>query len=84
MVRVIISDRDAVRTSEIGAYMLREIYARHPRQFRWKGQGIEELSGSRALRNAVEHGGVDIVLAQWRREAQQFRARAAPFRLYRP
>ena len=84
MIRVIVTDPDAVRAAEIGAYMLREIYVRHPRQFLWKGQGIEELSGSRALRNAVEHGGVEAVLAHWRREAEQFRMRSAPFRLYRP
>jgi uncharacterized protein YbbC (DUF1343 family) len=84
MIRVIITDRDAVCAAEMGAYMLREIYMRHPRQFRWKGQGIEELSGSRRLRNAVEHGGVEAVLAQWRRESEQFKARSAPYRLYGP
>jgi uncharacterized protein YbbC (DUF1343 family) len=84
MIRLIITDRDALRPVEIGAHMLREIYTRHPREFRWKGQGIEELSGSRALRNAVEHGGVDALLTQWRGDAEQFSARSAPFRLYRP
>jgi len=82
MIRIVVTDRDAVRSSEIGAHLLREIYSRHPKQFRWSGRGIEELSGSRVLRNAVERGGIDSVLATWRRESAQFAKKAAPFRLY--
>ncbi|MEO8575245.1 MAG: DUF1343 domain-containing protein [Gemmatimonadales bacterium] len=82
MVRIVVTDRNAVRSSEIGAHLLREIYQRHPTQFRWSGRGIEELSGSRALRNAVERGGIDAVLSRWRNESAQFAKRAAPFRLY--
>lgn len=82
MVRIVVTDRNALRSSEIGAHLLREIYLRHPKQFRWVGRGIEELSGSRELRNAVERGGVDGVLAKWRIESAQFAKRAAPFRLY--
>ena len=82
MVRVIITRRDEVRSAEIGAHLLREIYIRHPRQFRWQEVGIERLSGSRALRNAVQRGGLTSVLAQWRRESAQFRAMTTPFFLY--
>lgn len=82
MIRIIVTNRDAVRSAEIGAHLLREIYSRHPKQFRWSGRGIEELSGSRALRNAVERGGIDSVLAAWRRESAQFASKVAPYRLY--
>ncbi len=82
MVRMVVTDRNAIRSSEIGAHLLREIYVRHPRQFRWSGRGIEELSGSRELRNAVERGGIDAVLADWRTQSAQFAKRAGPFRLY--
>jgi uncharacterized protein YbbC (DUF1343 family) len=83
MVRIVVTDKDQVRSSEIGARLLRAIYSRHPKQFRWQaGVGIEELSGSRALRNAVENGGIDAVIASWRADAEQFVKRAEPYRLY--
>ena len=82
MIRLVVTNRDAIRSSEIGAHLLREIYLRHPKQLRWSGRGIEELSGSRALRNAVERGAIETVLSGWRTESAQFAKRAAPFRLY--
>ena len=82
MVRIVITRRDGVRSAEIGAHLLREIYIRHPREFRWQEVGIERLSGSRALRNAVECGGISAVLAQWGRESAQFRARTSRYFLY--
>jgi uncharacterized protein YbbC (DUF1343 family) len=84
MVRIIITSRDDVRSAEIGAHLLREIYIRHRKEFRWQEIGIERLSGSRALRNAVERGGLASVLTQWKRESAQFRARTAPYLLYLP
>ena len=83
MIRIVVTDRNAIRSSEIGAHLLREIYARHPKQFRWQaGAGIEELSGSRALRNSVEKGGIDALLSQWRNDAAAFDRKVEPFRLY--
>jgi uncharacterized protein YbbC (DUF1343 family) len=82
IVRVIVTNRDRVRSAEIGAHLLREIYLRHRREFRWKEDGIELLSGSRALRSAVERGGVEKVLNQWHLEAQRFRDGIASSRLY--
>lgn len=83
MVRIIVTDRDKVRSSEIGAHLLREIYSRHAKQFRWQqGAGIEELSGSRELRNAVERGGIDSLLAKWRSESTRFTRGARSSLLY--
>jgi len=84
MVRLTITRRDAVRSADIGAHLLREIYIRYPREFRWQEVGIERLSGSRSLRNAVERGGLADVLSQWRRESATFRTQTAPYLLYRP
>jgi uncharacterized protein YbbC (DUF1343 family) len=84
MIRIIITRRDDVRSAEIGAHLLREIYVRHPREFRWREVGIERLSGSRSLRNAVERGGLADVLSRWRNESAQFRAQTAPYLLYPP
>jgi uncharacterized protein YbbC (DUF1343 family) len=83
MIRIIVTNRDHVRSSEIGAHLLREIYSRHPKQFRWQqGAGIEELSGSRDLRRAIEQGGIDSLLAKWRSESKRFSTNAASSLLY--
>jgi uncharacterized protein YbbC (DUF1343 family) len=83
MIRITVTDRNSIRSSAIGASLLREIYVRHPAQFKWqRGAGIEELSGSRELRAAVEKGGIDALLEKWRRESDAFAHASAPYRLY--
>ena len=82
MIAIRVTARDSVRVLDVGARMMRAIYARHPREWRWKGRGSEELSGSRALRLAVERGGVDALLARWREEAARVRRESAPYFLY--
>jgi uncharacterized protein YbbC (DUF1343 family) len=83
MIEIAITDRNAVRSPELGAHMLRAIYRRHPREFSWREQGIERLSGSRALRVAVEReGGVEALIPIWRAESEQFARGAATYRLY--
>ncbi len=83
MIRIIVTDRDAVRPADVGAHMLRVIYARHRGEFRWKDTGIERLSGSRALRLAVRSGEIERLLRRWDDESSSFRRRAEPYRLYR-
>lgn len=83
MIHISITDRDSIRSSEIAAHLLREIYSRHSKEFRWQqGAGIEELSGSTALRRAVERGGIDALLSQWRQASADFARKAATYRLY--
>ena len=84
MIAIRVTARDSIRVLDVGAHMMRAIYARHPREWRWKGRGIEELSGSRALRLAVERGGVEALLARWHEEAGRFRTASAPWFLYPP
>lgn len=82
MIRITVTDRDSVRSVELGAHMLRAVYRRHPREWRWIGAGIERLSGTRALRSAVERGTVDALLVRWRRESAAFERAVEPYRLY--
>ena len=83
MIEITITDRNAVRAPELGAHMLRAIYKRHPREFRWLEQGIERLSGSRALRRAVEReGGVEALMRVWRHQSEAFASSAARYRIY--
>jgi uncharacterized protein YbbC (DUF1343 family) len=83
MIRIVVTDRNRLLSSEIAAHLLREIYLRYPKQFRWQaGAGIEELSGSRALRLAVERGSIDALLSRWQSESARFATAATPYRLY--
>ncbi len=83
MIEITVTDRDALRPTELGAHMLRVIYKRHPRAFAWREQGIERLSGSRALRRAVQReGGVEALIPVWRRESEEFARAAEKYRLY--
>ncbi len=82
MIRIVVTDRDSVRAADIGAHLLREIASRHPRELRWQPRGIEELSGSRALREAAINGGLPLVLARWHRDAAAFERAAERYRLY--
>jgi uncharacterized protein YbbC (DUF1343 family) len=85
MIAVRVTDRDVIRPVEVGVRLLRAIRARHPRQWRWRSNGIEELSGSRRLRAAIESpkaSAVDRLLADWRTESAQFTRDVARYRLY--
>jgi uncharacterized protein YbbC (DUF1343 family) len=82
MLQLTVTNRDSVRAADIGAHMLREIYLRHPREFQWRESGIERLSGSRALRAAVEGGGIERMLDAWRELAREFERRIEAHRLY--
>jgi uncharacterized protein YbbC (DUF1343 family) len=83
MIHIVITERNAVNSTEIAALLLREIYSRHAKQFRWQaGAGIEELTGSRALRTAVERGGLDALLTQWRQSSRDFARRSSAYWLY--
>jgi uncharacterized protein YbbC (DUF1343 family) len=82
MIRIIVSDRNAVRSTEIAAHLLREIHLRHASSVRFQPRGLEELSGSAALRAAVRNGGVDKLLQRWRVESSGFETRSRRARLY--
>ncbi|MEO7367840.1 MAG: DUF1343 domain-containing protein [Gemmatimonadaceae bacterium] len=83
MVRLTITNRNTIRSSVIAVHLLREIYARHPRQFKWQpGQGIEELSGTKQLRMTVENGRIDNLLDRWGQESDAFLRNASEIRLY--
>jgi uncharacterized protein YbbC (DUF1343 family) len=85
MIAIRVTDRDAIRPVEIGVRMMRAIRARHPSRWRWHSNGIEELSGSRRLRAAIEArtgAAVERLLADWRTESAQFARDVAPYRLY--
>jgi uncharacterized protein YbbC (DUF1343 family) len=83
MIRVRVTDRNAVRPVELGVRMLRAIYARHPTDFQWRRPQIDRLAGTDRLRAAVERNTVDALLKEWDAGAARFAALAEPYLLYR-
>ncbi len=84
MIALHVTDRDALHPVDAAVRLLRAIFARHPREFVWRYNGIEELSGSRLLRQAVELGAETPLLEQWARESEGFARATNRYRLYPP
>lgn len=83
VVRVHVTDRDAVEPSSVAVWMMRVIYRRHPNEWKWRENGIERLSGTARLRRVVERGGVNALLDRWRKESREFQRGSSQFWLYR-
>jgi uncharacterized protein YbbC (DUF1343 family) len=85
VVRARVTDRDSLRPVEVGAHMLRVIYARHQADWRWSPDRIDGLAGGDALRQAVEReGGVEALIARWQGETSRWAAEMQKYRLYPP
>ncbi|MDB4907646.1 MAG: hypothetical protein JWO05_2430 [Gemmatimonadetes bacterium] len=83
MIRVTVTNRDDVEAVAVGAYMMREIYARHRADWVWRPDWIERLTGSRRMREAVEReGGVEALLPVLARESAEFARATRPYQLY--
>ena len=70
MIKVRVTDRNAVRAVETGVRMLRAIYARHPTDFQWRSS-IDRLAGTDKLRAAVEQNTVDALIKEWDADAER-------------
>jgi uncharacterized protein YbbC (DUF1343 family) len=91
MVRVVVTDRNAVRPVELGVRMLRAFRERHPKEFAWREpsvnaagriKGIDRLAGTDQLVKAVDEGTVDALLRQWDADAARFATLVKPSLLY--
>ena len=85
MLKVTVTDRDAVRPVEVGAWMLRVLYKRHASEWQWRQAAIDRLAGTDQLRKAVESGddAVRALLARFAADAKAFEAATRPSRIYR-
>ena len=81
MIELSVTDRNAVRPVETGVRLLRAIYARHRAEWQWR-PSIDRLAGTDELRQAVEQGTVDALLAKWSREADEFREQSRKYWIY--
>ncbi|MDB4917452.1 MAG: hypothetical protein JWM95_5096 [Gemmatimonadetes bacterium] len=83
MIKVRVTDRNAVRPVELGLRMLRAIYARHPKDFQWRVSSIDRLSGTDKVRAAVEGNTVDALVTEWNADAVRFEGMVRGYRLYK-
>jgi uncharacterized protein YbbC (DUF1343 family) len=84
MIRLTVTDRNAVKPVEVGAQLLRAIYARHTAEWRWNPSHMDRLFGSDRLRRAVERdGGIEELLPAIAKESEEFRARSQKYWIYR-
>lgn len=84
MIRVSVTDKNAVHATTVALHMLRTIYVRHQKDWQWRTGSIDRLSGGDRLRAAVEReGGIESLLPILERESREFERSTAVDRLYR-
>lgn len=84
MIRVQVTDRNAVEPYVVGAYLLRAIYARHTADWVWRTAWIDRLSGTPRLRAAVEKdGGIEALIPTLRAESKRYEAETRKYWLYK-
>jgi uncharacterized protein YbbC (DUF1343 family) len=83
-VTVRVTDRDLVRPDAVGLWMLREIRARHPREFQWRPAAVDRLAGGERVRRAVDASddAVRALLAAHEAESRQFAEGVRKYHLY--
>jgi uncharacterized protein YbbC (DUF1343 family) len=81
MIDVSVTDRNALRPVGVGVRLLRAIYAHHRADWQWR-PSIERLAGTEELRQAVEQGTIDALLAKWSREAADWQSQTRKYWIY--
>lgn len=81
-IRFAITDREAYRPVRTSLLLIDEIRRLHRANFAWTGS-IDRLTGSDKVRLAIAAGQLEPLLAEWDRQAADFKAGSAQFLLYR-
>ena len=81
-IRIHVTDRDAAEPIGAAVWMMRIIRRRHPKEWKWRENGIERLAGTAALRRVVERGGGAALLDDWRKQSRRFQTGTRKFWLY--
>jgi uncharacterized protein YbbC (DUF1343 family) len=80
-IRFVVTDRRAYRPVRTSLLLIDEIRRQHLADFGWTGT-IDRLTGSDKVKNAIEGGTLPALLEEWDREAAEFKASSASYRLY--
>ena len=83
MLKLRVTNRNAIHPVEVGVRLLQVIQARHPTDFAWRERQIDRLAGTDKLRTAVEQKTVDALLKEWHADAVRFAKMVKPYLLYR-
>lgn len=83
MIRVRVTDRNAVKSVETGVRLMRAIYARHPKDFTFLNDKMDRLAGTELLRSAITGNSVDALIKQWDADAAKFEQQVKPYLIYR-
>ena len=85
--RILVTDRDAFRALDTGAWAIKVLRDLAPQQFSWRTalyefancSAIDALTGGVAFRSILDTGGdLPPLLDQWRAEASEFQTEVAP------
>ena len=85
MIRITVSTRDSVDPVRLGVELLLTIRRRHPKELVLRDAFLDKLSGSNALRLALQSGSANAVmllLRDWQRETKRFETATRVDRLY--
>jgi uncharacterized protein YbbC (DUF1343 family) len=80
-IRFAITDRQAYRPVRTALILIDEIRRLHPTDFAWR-PSIDRLTGTDKVRAAVENGTLATLLAEWDRQAADFKQMSKAFYLY--
>lgn len=84
MIKVRVTNRDAVVPVDVGAHLLRAIYERHKDKWEWRKGSVDRLSGGTRLREAVEKdGGIEALLPVLAAESKKFEAESKKYWIYK-
>ena len=81
-IRYVITDRLTYRPVRTTLLLIDEIKRQHPQDFAFGGY-IDRLTGSDKVRLAVANVTLEALLAEWDREAAEFKNSSEPYLLYR-
>jgi uncharacterized protein YbbC (DUF1343 family) len=84
MLRITVTQRDAVDPVRLGIAMLALIRQRHPKELVWRDAFMDKLTGSATFRRDIDasFARVGSVIADWRNQARTFEKRTRQDRLY--
>ena len=91
-VRLHVTDRQTYRPVATSMRLMAMIRKLHPNDFQWRSArrgadsvetfSLDRLTGSKRIRQAIENGTLDELLAEWDRDAEKFREQRKPYLLY--
>lgn len=83
MIRVRVTDRNAVKAVETGVRLMHTIYTHHQKDFSFINEKIDRLTGTEAFRAAITGNTIDALLKSWDADAEKFRLQAQPYLIYK-